>query len=258
MLEFSLTPEHLLCSTHCSHNISEVTVNPRPSSHSGETALTKRLSRSPSCSSGSSTKAHPQALKPQSSGVGQAGSVKIFLYLYTPPSTPPHPDPESCSRDGWTQWSHHSSHPLEDSGSDGDSHHLSLPSPVTTNTGPPPFLLCGFIPLCPVSSACATCTWLLGQSPFMGNQTATSGWSLFTLKRSLGCQARPLTQPLSALFLLPGLSLLPQLPTEPVPPVFQPIVQPALRPCQRPLLLAPLHVHLRPPGGSSQCPQPEF
>lgn len=58
-------------------------------------------------------------------GAGQAGSVKDFPHLHAPPSTS---DPGSCSRDGWTRGPHRSSRPLGDTGSDGDSHHLSLPS----------------------------------------------------------------------------------------------------------------------------------
>lgn len=99
-------------------------MNARPSSQAGDTALTKRRSKSPSYSSGLSTKAHPWALKSYGLGAGQAGSVKDFPHLHTPPF----PDPGSCSRDGWTQGPHHSSQPLGDAGSDGDFHHLSLPS----------------------------------------------------------------------------------------------------------------------------------
>lgn len=137
---------------------------------------------------------------------------------------------------------------------------VGLPSPVTANTGPPLFPLCGFIPLCPVSSASATCSWLSGQNPFIGKPIfdRLDGWSVFTLRREAGPRAWHLAQPCLPFCVLPGLPLLPQLPTEPVPPVLRPILQPTLRPCQQPLLLVPLHVHLRPPGGASQCPQPEF
>lgn len=68
-----------------------------------------------------------------------------------------------------------------------------------------------------------------------------------------------LTHPLTACVLpFPGLPFLRWLPSEPVLPVLQLILQPTLRPCQRHLPFPHLHVHLRPPGGVAQRPQPEF
>lgn len=45
-----------------------------------------------------------------------------------------------------------------------------LSSPVSANAGPPCFHLWlhPSVPVSPLLSACATCTWLLGQNPFMG------------------------------------------------------------------------------------------
>lgn len=184
------------------------------------------------------------------------------------PSPQPHLQPQELLK----RWlasvcPYHRSYPLGEASVSGDSHHLRLPkqvilpTPVTANTGPPVSTLASsLLSLSLLSfqpSLLAPGSWV--RFRLWENQWQWSGgWWVFTLKRKPGLPSPASPHPTPVCFSLAGLPLLPWLPAESVPPVFQPILQPSLCPRQQPLCLSPLHVHLRPPGGSSQCPQPDF